>query len=54
MAIDFSLSPEQKALQQSAREFAATHLARVRGIIAPLARPEERFYATRPIYEGYP
>lgn len=51
MAIDFSLSPEQKALQQSAREFAATHLARVRGIIAPLARPEERFYATRPIYE---
>lgn len=50
MAIDFTLSPEQQALQAAARAFAKQHLARVAATIAPFARPEERFYATRPIY----
>jgi alkylation response protein AidB-like acyl-CoA dehydrogenase len=50
MAIDFSLSDEQKALQAGARQFAAGVLGQVRGLIAPLAKPEERFFATRPIY----
>lgn len=50
MAIDFTLSPEQRELQQVAREFARQHLSRVPQVIAPFGRPEERFYATRPIY----
>ena len=50
MAIDFNLSAEQKGLQLAAQEFAKTHLSRVAGIIAPHARPEDRFYATQPVY----
>lgn len=50
MAIDFSLSPEQQALQAGARAFGRDVLTKVRDIIAPLAKPEERFFATQPIY----
>jgi alkylation response protein AidB-like acyl-CoA dehydrogenase len=50
MAIDFTLSPEQQALQADARGFAAAVLSEVRALIDPLPRPEERFFATQPIY----
>jgi nitroalkane oxidase len=50
MAIDFTLSPEQRELQAAARAFAQEHLSQVKATIAPFARPEDRFYATRPIY----
>lgn len=50
MAIDFSLSPAQQALQQTARTFARDILTQVRPTIAPIARPEDRFFATRPFY----
>ena len=50
MAIDFTLSLEQRELQAAARAFAKQHLTGVAATIAPFARPEERFYATRPVY----
>jgi alkylation response protein AidB-like acyl-CoA dehydrogenase len=50
MAIDFTLTPEQQALQADARGFAAAVLSEVRGLIDPLPRPEDRFFATQPIY----
>ncbi len=50
MAIDFSLSDEQKALQAGARQFAATVLSQVKATIAPIAKPEDRFFATQPFY----
>jgi alkylation response protein AidB-like acyl-CoA dehydrogenase len=50
MAIDFTLSPEQKALQADARAFAAAVLSEVRGLIDPLPQPQDRFFATQPIY----
>ena len=50
MAIDFSLSAEQQALQQAARGFARTVLSKVRPTIAAFAKPEDRFFATRPFY----
>lgn len=50
MAIDFTLSPEQKALQAAARTFAREVLTKVGKVIAPIARPEDRFFATRPFY----
>jgi alkylation response protein AidB-like acyl-CoA dehydrogenase len=50
MAIDFTLSPEQQTLQADARGFAAAVLSEVRGLIDPLPRPEDRFFATQPIY----
>jgi len=50
MAIDFALSPEQQTLQANAREFARTVLSEVRSVIAPLPRPEDRFFATQPMY----
>ena len=43
MAIDFTLSPEQQALQADARAFADAVLSEVRGLIDPLPRPEDRF-----------
>lgn len=51
MAIDFSLSAEQRALQQSARSFARDNFASVRQTIRALPTPQARFAATRPIYE---
>ena len=50
MAIDFTLSPEQQALQQAARGFARDVLSQVRATIAAYAKPEDRFFATRPFY----
>ncbi len=50
MAIDFTLSPEQKALQSGARAFGREVLGRVRDVIGPIAKPEDRFFATRPFY----
>ncbi len=50
MAIDFSLSPEQQQLQAGARAFAREALSGVKSTIAPIARPEDRFFATRPFY----
>jgi alkylation response protein AidB-like acyl-CoA dehydrogenase len=50
MAIDFTLSPEQQQLQAAARSFAANVLSKVAPTIAAIARPEDRFYATRPFY----
>src|SRR5262245_57878742 len=50
MAIDFTLSESQRSLQADARAFARTVLSEVRSIIEPFP-PEERFFATQPIYE---
>ena len=49
MAIDFTLSPEQRELQRQSRKFAKEVLE---GAAAAelLATPEERFLATKPIY----
>ncbi|MFL9672343.1 acyl-CoA dehydrogenase family protein [Pseudomonas marginalis] len=52
MAIDFQLTESQKALQASARTFAAEVLSKVAPTIAPIARPEDRFYATQPFYDA--
>ncbi|WP_428382028.1 acyl-CoA dehydrogenase family protein [Nevskia ramosa] len=50
MAIDFSLSPEQQALQAGARQFAAGVLSQVKATIALHPAHEDRFFATRPFY----
>jgi butyryl-CoA dehydrogenase len=51
MAIDFRLTSHQRALQLECREFAADVLANARA--AELLRtPEERFLATKPVYEA--
>ena len=50
MAIDFSLSPEQQALQAGARQFAAAVLSQVKATIALHPAHEDRFFATRPFY----
>ncbi|MDM0071440.1 acyl-CoA dehydrogenase family protein [Variovorax sp. J31P207] len=52
MAIDFSLTPEQRQLQLSARRFAADVLSGVGPAMQHLATPRERFQATRPMYEA--
>lgn len=51
MAIDFTLSPEQRALQRQSRKFAHDVLAGATAAEA-LATPEERFLATKPVYEA--
>lgn len=50
MAIDFTLSPEQKALQAGARAFGKEVLSQVHGVITPILKPEDRFFATQPFY----
>jgi alkylation response protein AidB-like acyl-CoA dehydrogenase len=50
MAIDFTLSPEQKALQAGARAFGREVLSKVLGTINPIPKPEDRFFATGPFY----
>ena len=50
MAIDFTLSPEQKALQAGARAFGQEVLSKVHGVITPILKPEDRFFATQPFY----
>jgi butyryl-CoA dehydrogenase len=52
MPIDFTLTPEQHALRQSARGFARKVLAGVKSATAHLPTPTERFLATRPFYEA--
>jgi nitroalkane oxidase len=51
MAIDFTLTPEQRGLQREARKFAQEVLASATAAEL-LATPEERFLATKPIYEA--
>ncbi|MFC9552297.1 acyl-CoA dehydrogenase family protein [Rhodococcus sp. NPDC056960] len=51
MAIDFTLTSQQRELQQSARDFAAKTLVDVADTIRHLPTAEERFLATRPAYE---
>ncbi|WP_208613750.1 hypothetical protein [Rhodococcus koreensis] len=51
MAIDFTLTPQQRELQLSARDFAGKALADVGKTIRHLPTAEERFLATRPAYE---
>ncbi len=52
MAIDFELSESQRALQAGARAFAAEVLRDVAPTIGPIAKPDDRFYATRRFYEA--
>ncbi|MDQ1046301.1 acyl-CoA dehydrogenase family protein [Streptomyces sp. V4I2] len=51
MAIDFTLTAEQRQLRESARDFAHKVLAEVGPATRHLSSPEERWKATRPIYE---
>ncbi|SHK26778.1 butyryl-CoA dehydrogenase/hypothetical protein [Bradyrhizobium lablabi] len=51
MAIDFTLTPQQRELQLESRRFAADVLAGAKAAEL-LPTPEERFLATRPIYEA--
>ena len=51
MAIDFTLTPAQRALQLDARKFAKEVLGDARAAES-LATPEERFLATKPTYEA--
>jgi alkylation response protein AidB-like acyl-CoA dehydrogenase len=51
MAIDFTLTPQQRELQLESRRFATEVLAGARAAeLLPTA--EERFLATRPAYEA--
>jgi hypothetical protein len=51
MAIDFTLTPQQRELQLESRRFAVEVLAGARAAeLLPTA--EERFLATRPVYEA--
>ena len=51
MTIDFRLTSRQRALQLECREFPADVLANARAAEA-LPTPEERFCATKPVYEA--
>lgn len=51
MAIDFTLTDEQRELQIGARDFAARVLRKVEPTIKLIAKPEDRFYALRPFYD---
>jgi butyryl-CoA dehydrogenase len=51
MAIDFRLTSHQRELQLQSREFAADVLANAKAAEL-LSTPEERFRATRPVYEA--
>jgi butyryl-CoA dehydrogenase len=51
MAIDFTLTPAQRALQRETRSFAHDVLTKVGPAVLHLPTPEERADATRPFYE---
>jgi nitroalkane oxidase len=51
MAIDFRLTPRQREIQRQSREFAGDILAGANSAEL-LPTPEERFLATKPIYEA--
>src|SRR6201997_4928354 len=52
MAIDFTLSPQQRELQFASRKFAKDVLSSAKLAYEKLPTPEERFLATRPTYEA--
>jgi alkylation response protein AidB-like acyl-CoA dehydrogenase len=52
MAIDFTLSAQQRELQLDSRRFAEEVLSGAKASYEKLPSPEERFLATRPIYEA--
>ena len=52
MAIDFTLTPQQRDLQIASRKFAKNVLAGVAEGAEKLPTPEERFLATKPTYEA--
>jgi butyryl-CoA dehydrogenase len=52
MAIDFTLTPQQRELQLASRKFAKDVLADVADVAEKLPTPEERFLATKPAYEA--
>ena len=52
MPIDFSLSPEQRAVRKRARDLARDVLTAAREATHHLATPEERFVASRPHYRA--
>ena len=51
MAIDFTLTPRQREIQLQSREFARDLVAGANSAEL-LPTPEERFLATKPIYEA--
>jgi hypothetical protein len=51
MALDCTLTPEQHELRLAARDFAGKVLSQVDPATRHLATPEERWAATKPIYE---
>jgi len=51
MAIDFTLTAEQRQLQLATREIARKTLTCVAEQVRRLPTPEEQFAATRPAYE---
>ena len=51
MAIDFTFTTAQRELQVQSRKFARDVLAKAT-TFETLATPEERFLATKPIYEA--
>lgn len=51
MSIDFTLSEQQRAVRDGARDFSRKVLSQVRPIIQPIQKPEDRFFAIRPFYE---
>ena len=51
MPLDFTLTPSQRELQRTARDFALAELSKVPALTAGLPDPEARFLATRPVYE---
>jgi butyryl-CoA dehydrogenase len=51
MAIDFTLTPEQRRLQLSVRQVAQKVLGDIDEQVRHLPTPDERFAATRPAYE---
>lgn len=51
MSLSFELSPEQLAVRMQARQVADEVLSQVDGAISALEKPEDRFYALKPIYQ---
>ena len=52
MAIDFTLSPQQRELQAASRKFAKDVLSSAKLAYEKLPTAEERFLATKPTYEA--
>jgi butyryl-CoA dehydrogenase len=52
MAIDFTLTPQQRELQLASRQFAKDVLSSAKPVYEKLPTPEERFLATKPAYEA--